>query len=306
MSKRVLVVYYSQSGQLENVLTAMLEPLVICDAVEVTMLPLRPSEDFAFPWSFWKFFDAFPESVYCDPLPNRPFELIDPESFDLIIIGYQPWFLSPSLPMSAFMKSDQAKVILKNKPVVTVIACRNMWIEAQKTMKELLVSCEARLIDNVVLSDQSGPLESFITTPRWMLTGKRESFWGLSAAGISDDVIQKSSRFGEAILSGLISNKEVENAPMLSGLGAVCVDPRFIASEKIGKRSFRIWGKLIRLFGKRGSWSRRPVLGVYVLFLIALIVSVVPLNMALQSIIRRLFKGKMDKIIQSIEAPSGR
>lgn len=306
MSKRVLVVYYSQSGQLEKVLSAMLKPLKHCDTVELTMLPLRPSEDFAFPWSFWNFFDAFPESVYCDPLPNLPFELTAPENFDLIILGYQPWFLSPSLPVSAFMKSDLAKVIFKNKPVITVIACRNMWIEAQKTMKELLGSCDARLIDNVVLSDQSGPLESFITTPRWMLTGKRESFWGLSAAGISQDVIQKSSRFGEAILNGIVSNKEVKNVSMLSGLGAVCVDPRFIASEKIGKRSFRIWGKFIRLFGKRGSWSRRPILGLYILFLIMLIVSVVPLNMVLQSIIRRLFKGKMDKIIENIEAPSGR
>jgi len=306
MSKRVLVIYYSQSGQLENVLTTMLQPLKDNNAVELTILSLHPSEEFAFPWSFWKFFDAFPESVYCDGLPNLPFEMRDPENFDLIILGYQPWFLSPSLPMSVFMKSDQAKVILKNKPVITVIACRNMWIEAQKTMKELLLSCDASLVDNVVLSDQSGPLESFITTPRWMLTGKRESFWGLSAAGISSDVIEKSVRFGEAIVKGLARDAEVKNEPMLSGLEAVCVDPRFIASEKIGKRSFRIWGKLIRLFGKRGSWSRRPVLGLYVLFLIALILSVVPLNMALQSTIRRLFKGKIDKIIQSIEAPSGK
>lgn len=306
MSKRVLVVYYSQSGQLENVLTAMLHPLMLADTVEVTMLPLRPSENFKFPWSFWNFFDAFPESVYCDPPPNLPYELLNSENFDLVILGYQPWFLSPSLPMCAFMKSNQAKAILKDKPVITVIACRNMWIEAQKSMKELLVPCEARLIDNVVLSDQSGPLESFITTPRWMLTGKRESFWGLSAAGISDDVIQKSSRFGEAILSGLIRNKEIENTPMLCGLGAVCVDPRFIASEKIGRRSFRIWGKLIRLFGQRGSRIRRPILGIYILFLIVLIISVVPINMAVYSIVRRIFKGKMDKIIQNIEAPSGR
>jgi len=306
MSKRVLVVYYSQSGQLENVLTAMLHPLMLADTVEVTMLPLRPSENFKFPWSFWNFFDAFPESVYCDPPPNLPYELLNSENFDLVILGYQPWFLSPSLPMCAFMKSNQAKAILKDKPVITVIACRNMWIEAQKSMKELLVPCEARLIDNVVLSDQSGPLESFITTPRWMLTGKRESFWGLSAAGISDDVIQKSSRFGEAILSGLIRNKEIENTPMLCGLGAVCVDPRFIASEKIGRRSFRIWGKLIRLFGQRGSRIRRPILGIYILFLIVLIISVVTINMAVYSIVRRIFKGKMDKIIQNIEAPSGR
>jgi hypothetical protein len=181
-----------------------------------------------------------------------------------------------------------------------------MWIEAQKSMRELLKSCDARLMDNVVLSDQSGPLESFITTPRWMLSGKRDSFFGLSSAGISEEVIEKSIRFGEAIAVGLANNAELTNEPMCKDMGAVRVDPRFIASEKIGKRSFRIWGKLVRLFGPRGSWMRRPILGVYVLFLITLIVTVVPINMAVGSIIRRLFKGKMGKIIRTIEAPSGR
>lgn len=306
MLKRVLVVYYSQSGQLENVLTTMLTPLMGSDDVELTMLSLVPGENFTFPWSFWKFFDAFPESVYGDALPNVPFELTHPDTFDLIIIGYQPWFLSPSLPMSAFMKSEQAKTLLKNKPVITVIGCRNMWIEAQKTMMGLLRSCEARHIDNVVLSDQSGPLESFITTPRWMLTGKKEAFFGLSAAGISPAVIEKSIRFGEAILQGLQEDAQLKNEPILQNLGAACVDIRFIASEKIAKRSFVIWGKLIRAFGIRGSLVRRPILGFYILFLITLIVTVVPLNMLFQSFFRRLFKDKIDKIAQNIEAPSGR
>lgn len=306
MSKRVLVVYYSQTTQLENVLKTMLRPLMESETIELTMAPLSSGETFSFPWSFWKFFDAFPESVYCDPLPNLPLNLPNPENFDLIILGYQPWFLSPSLPICAFMKSDYAKTILKNKPVITVIGCRNMWIEGQKAMKELIAECGGQLIDNVVLSDQSGPLESFITTPRWMLTGARDPFWGLSAAGISDEVIARSERFGKAMVQGLLRDAELKREPMLCGLGAVCVDPRFIASEKIGKRSFRIWGKLIRAFGKRGSWIRRPILGLYILFLLALIISVVPLNMAVQSIIRRLFKGKMDKLIRSIEAPSGR
>jgi len=305
MSKRVLAIYFSQTGQLEKVLHAMLEPLHQKNGIELTLLPLQSSENFTFPWSFFRFFDAFPESVYGDAPPNIPFTLPDPSSYDLIIIGYQPWFLSPSLPISAFMQSEQAREILKGKPVITVIACRNMWIEAQKTMKELLVSCEARLIDNVVLSDQSGPLESFITTPRWMLTGKKNKFWGLSAAGISDEAIQKSRRFGEAIVKGLEEDREFKNEPLLKNLGAVRVDPRFITSEKIGKRSFRIWGKWVRAFGKRGSWRRRPILVLYTMFLIALIVSVVPLNMVFQRIIRRLFKGKTDKIIKTIEAPSG-
>lgn len=306
MSKRVLVIYYSQTGQLENVLETMLSPLENDEAIELSMMKLQSSEIFEFPWSFFRFFDCFPETVYLDPPKNLPLEIADPEGYDLIILGYQPWFLSPSMPMSAFILSDQAKMVLKDKPVMTVIGCRNMWIEAQKTMKDLIAACGGRLIDNVVLSDQSGPMESFITTPRWMLTGNKDPFMGLSAAGIDPDNIEQSRRFGEALVLKLYNNAEKKSEPMLKGLGAVFADARFVASEKIAKRSFRIWGKLIRLFGPRGSWLRRPVIVVYVIFLITLIVTVVPINMVLQAIVRRLFKEKSDKVLQKIEAPSGR
>lgn len=306
MSKKILVVYYSQTGQLSKVLHSMMKPLEESNEVDVTWLALQPGENFGFPWSFWKFFDAFPESVYGNPTLNKPFMIENMKNFDLIVIGYQPWFLSPSLPISAFMQSHEAKTILQNKPVVTVVGCRNMWIEAHKDMQKLMDVCGGKLIDNIVLSDQSGPLESFITTPRWMLTGKRESFWGLSSAGICDADIEACGRFGEAIGKGLREDREKKYYPLCQNLGAVCVDPRFIASEKIGKRSFRIWGKLVLLFGMRGSNFRKPILGIYILFLITLIVTVVPVNMVLQRVIRRVFKEKMDKIIRQIETPSGR
>lgn len=306
MKKRILVIYYSQSGQLKRVLETMLSPLDSDETLEVTTLVLQSSEEFTFPWRFWRFFDAFPETVYLDVPKNLPFELENPQGFDLIIVGYQPWFLSPSMPISAFLLSDEAKIILKDKPVITVIGCRNMWIEAHKTMKSLIEDCGARLIDNVVLKDQSGPLESFITTPRWMLTGKKEPFLGLSRAGISEDEIERSVRFGERLVEKLQENSHLSSEPLLQNLGAVEVDQRFIASEKIAKRSFRIWGALIRQFGKRGSLSRIPILSFYILFLVTLIVTVVPLNMMIQAIVRRLFKGKMDKIIEILESPSGR
>lgn len=306
MLKRVLVVYYSQTGQLANVLRSMMEPLESSTEVDVTWLALESTENFVFPWSFWKFFDAFPESVYGEPPPNEPFEIEGMDGFDLIIIGYQPWFLSPSMPITAFMQSPQAKVILANKPIVSVIGCRNMWIQAHEDMKKLVENGGGRIVDNIVLSDQSGPLESFITTPRWMLSGKKEGFLGLSTAGISAEDIANARRFGEAIVQALAEDRGGETTAMCTKMGAVCVDPRFIASEKIGKRSFRIWGKLVRLFGERGSWSRRPILGIYVVFLVTLIVTVVPLNMALGAVVRRVFKGKIDKMVKEIEAPSGR
>lgn len=302
-NKRVLVIYYSQTGQMREIVHHFIAPLE--GQVDVRVCELRSREEFGFPWSFWKFFDTFPESVYLDPPLNEPLPHDLIASYDLIILGYQPWFLSPSLPMSAFMNSDEARILLENKPIITLIGCRNMWIEGQKVMKELIHNVGGRLIDNVVLRDQSGPLESFITTPRWMLTGKRDPFWGFSSAGIASHEIAATRRFGEAILEGLREGKEGESISMLQGLGAVQVDPRFIASEKIGKRSFRIWGKLVRLLGKRGDPKRRIVLSVYIVFLLVLIVTVVPVNMALQTIFRRVFKGKIDRIIREIAMPSG-
>ena len=284
----------------------MLKPLEVDSKIELTMKPIISTEKFTFPWSFFRFFDAFPETVYLDPPKNESLNLPEPTSYDLIILGYQPWFLSPSMPMSAFMLSSEAKTILAGKPVMTVIGCRNMWIEGQKTMKKLIDFCEGRLIDNVVFKDQSGPMESFVTTPRWMLTGKKDPFMGFSSAGISQNDIDQSSRFGDRIVQKLHENEIIGDEPMLCNLRAVEADARFVASEKIAKRSFRIWGKLIRLFGSRGGWPRRPFLILYITFLISLILTVVPINMAIQAVIRRLFKANIDKMLKNIEAPSGR
>ncbi len=100
----------------------------------------------------------------------------DEDDFDLIILAYTVWFLSPAIPISSFLKSSYAKKKFKDKPVITLIACRNMWIMAQEKVKVLLKELEATLIDNVVLIDKGSSLETFITTPRWMLTGKKDSF----------------------------------------------------------------------------------------------------------------------------------
>ena len=88
------------------------------------------------------------------------------EDFDLIIVFYQVWFLAPSLPVTAFLQHPLAGVLFNNKPVITVIACRNMWLKAQEKMKMMLTHLGARLIDNVVLFDRGNVFATLITTPR--------------------------------------------------------------------------------------------------------------------------------------------
>jgi len=303
--KKVLVLYYSQTGQLTDVIKSFTVPLEVDDNVELVYQKLEPKKPYPFPWGYLEFFDIFPESVYMEGCALKECENIkEDDTFDMVILAYTIWFLSPSLPISGFLNSKYAKV-LNDTPVITLIACRNMWIMAQEKMKTKLKSLGAKLIDNVVLIDQGGNLATFITTPRWMWTGKKNAFWGLPRAGVNPVEIAGASRFGEALSAALASDLEKKNISLLSGLEAVQVDNRLIGTEKIAHKSFRIWGGLIRKFGTTGDKARIPVLFLYFLFLLSLIVIVVPINTLIKPLLRKLNSQKIDKERAYFEEPSG-
>ncbi len=302
--KRVLALYYSQSGQLKNVMENVITPLQQCDEVVCDFREIRPVEPYPYPWPFYTFFNAFPEAVYLDGCPVEPIDAA--EEYDLIILGYTSWFLSPSIPVTGFLKSDQAKRLLDGKPVVTVIACRDMWLMAQEKMKGLLADLGARLKDNVVLTDQGKSVYTFVTTPRWLLTGKKDAFWCFPKAGVAEEEIAGASRFGERLCSALQRDEERSDAPMLQGTGAVNVNGKLIATERIAHRSFLIWSKLIKKAGAPNSRGRNVVITVYAIFLLTLVLTVVPLNMLIRKLIYPLRKKAIDDAVAYYELPSGR
>lgn len=301
--KKILIIGYSQTGQLSQVLDAIELPLKNRVSIKVDRRIIVPAKAYRFPWSFLQFFDVFPECIYLDPPKNRA--LVLDSYYDLVVLGYQPWFLSPSLPTTAFLKSDEACRVLKNTPVISVIACRNMWTQAQLKLIKMLDKVGARLIDNVVLTDQGSSLSTFITTPRWLLTGKKSAFWGFSQAGVSAQDIKQACRFGKAIVKALESNDKLINKPILQGLMAVKADAGLIQSEKIGQRSFYIWGRILRLFGPHGSWKRKPILLFYIVFLIIMIISVVPLSLFIRWLLKPFLKNKINALEMRFELPSG-
>ncbi len=303
--KKVLVIQYSQTGQLTALAQQLVQPLRADPRIAVHTETLVLQKPFPFPWGFFRFLDAFPESAHLVPPPLAPLSLTGDEDFDLIVLPYQVWFLAPSQPITAFLKHPIGQRVLRGKPVVTVIACRNMWLSAQDKLKAMLAAAGARLIDNVVLTDPGPTLATFITTPRWLLSGNKAGFWGMPAAGLSDAQIKGSRRFGLALRDGLLSGKEKGNAPLLAGLGAAVVDPTLYFSERTGTRSFFVWGKLLLAAGKPGSWQRIPLLALYVAFLIVMIVTLVPTSLALQALLRPFMGAWLSKIKTQYEQPSG-
>lgn len=303
--KRILVPLYSQSGQLTRIAEQILAPLQESREFDIVLLPVKPIKPYPFPWSFFRFLDAFPESIHQVAPPIESLGIKETDEFDLILLPYQVWFLSPSLPTQALLQDAGFMRIAHGKPVITIIACRNMWHMSQEKMKAALNEIGARLLDNVVLTDQGGTFATFFTVPRWLLTGKSTPFLGLPPAGVHPDEIKRARRFGLALHDALRQDQERNNRPLLSGLQAVKAEPTLLVSERAGTRSFTIWGKLLRAVGQPGDAARVPVLFLYVVFLIALIITVVPVSLLLQLILRPFLRSKIAASKQYFEAPSG-
>jgi len=305
--KRILAVYYSQTGQLSEIMDCILAPLRASRDCSVTVARLKPKQPYEFPWSFWGFFDTLPECICDDPQPIERLPLAEDAEFDLIILGYQVWFVSPSLPTTAFLQSDQAKRLLRGKPVITIIACRNMWLMAQERVKLRLQKLGATLIDNVALAERTHGAKSVITTPWWLLSGNKGPYLGglLPRAGIWRSDIEGAARFGKTIADKFPRRGVGDTQSMLGGMGAVVVHPGLISSEQIAQRSFRIWGRLLRACGKPGSPLRRVVLGVYVVFLVAMLLTVVPLVFVLKTLLSLVTRKHIAEQRNYFAAPSG-
>src|SRR3954468_16207790 len=114
MTKKVLAIYYSQSGQLGDIIDNFTAPLEASGAT-VEKVRVRLAIEPNFPWTADTFFSVMPNCQLDVPAELLPFELKE-NKYDLIILGYQAWFLSPSFPFNSFMQNEELKAALKNTP----------------------------------------------------------------------------------------------------------------------------------------------------------------------------------------------
>ncbi len=267
MGTKILAIHYSQSGQLTRILRSITSPLRESPDVELFEEVIEPEEPYPFPWPFFRFFDVFPESVMMDPVRMKTFSFDPSTQFDLVILAYQVWFLSPSLPVGGFLKSPFARV-MQDTPVVTIIGCRGAWTTAQSKVRKCLEEIGARLIDNAVFVDQGSLAASFITHTRWLWTGKKDSLWGIfPPAGVSDDEITAARGFGKAILTAVQNGPLVSGKLLFEGLGHNEIDSREMAVEAKVHRDFVRWARIFKAVGEQGTWKRQVMVLFFVIFL---------------------------------------
>lgn len=204
MQKKILAIYYSQSGQLAQIIENICAPLLSAGhAVEKQRI--RPVKDFAFPWTPERFYDVMPDCVLGVPIELEPLRF-ERDSYDLIIIGYQSWFLSPGIPSHSLFADKGFQKLLKQTPVVTVTGARNMWMNAFLGIKKLLRDSGANHVGNIALVDEHLNPISYFTIFHWLLGGKKTRLYGIfPLPGVSDANIARAAEFGQTMLPHLAS-----------------------------------------------------------------------------------------------------
>ena len=274
--KKILVIYYSQTGQVKDIIKSVLSDGENDEYIQIDYYKIEPEKNFPFPWQPTSaFYNVFPESVKGISAPVKPLIINKPEQYDLVILGLQVWYLSPSIPVNSFLKSTDAKKNLKDKPVITIYGTRNMWISANKTVKELIKKAGGNLKGNIVFSDKHHNLISVITIVRWLIKGKKEASKYFPEAGVSGKDISEASKFGKPILKALKNNNFKTLQKELLKLNAVHIDYHIMKTELTGKRIFNIWADLILKHSENNSKKRKRLLKLfsYYLFLVIYLIS---------------------------------
>jgi len=274
--KRILVITYSQSGQLDEIVGNILKP--IKGEIEIYHEQLKPIPDYPWPWHGTTFWDAMPECVRHIPSEIEPLSINADEKFDLIILGYPIWFLSPPVPITTFLKSDIGKKLLKDTPVVTVIGARNMWVSAQEDVKKMITEAGGKLKGNIALFDRNNNLISVVTIIYWVTTAKKDKYLGIfPKPGIAQKDIDSADRFGPPIQKAVESGKFENLQNELLRLKAVELTPSIVSIEKKGKRMFWLWSGFILKKGEAGSIERVGRLKWFKRYLLFVIFAVSPI-----------------------------
>ncbi len=299
MKKKVLVIYFTQTGQLNRAVKATLAPFENNSEVEIYYEEIKPKTPFPFPWSYMQFFDAFPESVQGVPCELQPFTFDTSIHYDLIVIAYQPWFLSVSIPINSFLQTAEAKLLLKNKNVVTILACRNMWLGAQEKMKIALVGLQANLVGNITYVDKSSNLTSLVTVLAFALGGEQGKLWGVFPKyGVSDkELKERAPLLGTIVLKNLLGGNYNNQQKDLIEAGAINIKPNLLLMEGRGRALFPLYANYISKRGTSGTAERRTRVRIFGIVLPTGILLLSPIITIVSRLAPILFPSKIKKEI---------
>src|SRR5690242_6080509 len=133
MDKKVLAIYYTQTGQMRDIIDSFTAPLIDAGA-SVEKVQVKLVSDYPFPWTGARFYSVMPDCVLEVPAQLQPLKLKQ-NKYDSVILGSQPWFLWPSIPANSILNDPDVQAALRGTPVITIGESRNIWLNAYSRVR---------------------------------------------------------------------------------------------------------------------------------------------------------------------------
>jgi hypothetical protein len=297
--KHIVVFHYSQTGQLTSILSALTNPLEE-SGCRVTYKDIVPKIPFVFPWSEYNFYESFPESRLEIPAEIEQIDFSDVMDADLVVLGYQPWFLAPSIPFASFIREESVQNYLSGRTVMTVIGSRNMWISAHLSVEERLRKYGCNWVGNIALEDRHNNLVGVLTVFRWLIRGQKSASRYLPEAGISHSDILSVADIAPSMLYALNSGVWDDLQKEIVDRGLVQFHPGLYFVESNGNR---LWGKWAQFIINKGGYKdpRRAFrLTLFKYYLLTVIFAVSPFGSLFFLLTYPLRRTGLQKIGQKI------
>jgi hypothetical protein len=263
MGKKVLAICYSQSGQLADMLDRLTTPLSEAGA-SVEFVRVEPLPGYPFPWTTDRFYSVMPDCVLGVTGRLAPFKLKE-TAYDLIVLGYQAWFLYPSIPVNTLLHDPDFRKVLAGTPVVTITGARNMWLNTFLEIKKMVREAGGRLVGNIALIDRHPNHISFITIFHWLLGGKKDRYLKIFPfPGVSEADIANTATYGHTMVPCLMKNHWSSLQEELVRQKAVNTRYSLLLLESTAIPTYVKWARFIVRRKKRKAWL--VVFRYYLLF----------------------------------------
>jgi menaquinone-dependent protoporphyrinogen IX oxidase len=206
---RVLLLYYSYTGQAKKVLDAAGE-VFRSRGYDVTEAPIeftdpRYAERFSrFPMRrVWpEFLGMLPAQTLQRTGDIRTPDAVRTGDYDLICIGSPTWWDTVSMPLRTFLTSHEARNLLDGKRFAVFVVCRRKWRKNLAGVRKLAEKKGGRYVDGIHFTYPGGELSSMLSLTSYLGSGEyKERSLGikLPPTNISDEQCEESRRFAARV-----------------------------------------------------------------------------------------------------------
>lgn len=214
---RVLLIYYSYTGQVQRVLQAAGAALHErgCTAVDARLEFTDPR--YADRFSSFPMKRVWPDMVSVLPAQLRhatgeiriPDAVVD-SAYDLVCIGSPTWWRTTCMPVRSFLHSEAARELLCDTPFAAFVVCRRYWRENAATVRDLGEKCGGRYAGGLHFVYPGNQLTSLLSLTSYLGSGQyRDRYLGvrIPPTNISAPQLDQARSFAVSLAESLFGDR---------------------------------------------------------------------------------------------------